>query len=82
MKIKIFYINFYVVSIRKSEENLEYHKVGQYGPDENQGHLLFVCLVGRIQSRVYVLKRLQLWLYIKLIDNIASAGGIKRGLVA
>ena len=35
---------------------LEDWKVGRYGPDINQGHLFFVCLVGRIQSRQKVLK--------------------------
>ena len=38
---------FYVVSVRMSEEIiLEDQKVVQYGPDRNQGHLFFVCLVG------------------------------------
>ena len=48
MKVEI----LYVVSVLMSGEIiLEYHKVGRYGPDRNQGHLFFVCLVGRIQPR-------------------------------
>ena len=43
---------FYVVTLCMSGEIiLEDRKVGQYGPDRNQGHLFFVYLVGRIQSR-------------------------------
>ena len=48
---------FYVVSVRMSEEIiLEDHKVVQYGPDRNQGHLFFVCIVGSIQSSRWLLK--------------------------
>ena len=37
---------FYVVSVRMSVEIiLEDQKVGRYGPDRNQGHLFFVCIV-------------------------------------
>ena len=43
---------FYVVSVHMSGEIIsEDWKVGQYGPDRNQGHLYFVCLVGRSRSR-------------------------------
>ena len=39
---------FYVVSVRISGEIfIEDWKFGQYGPDRNQVHLFFVCLVGR-----------------------------------
>ena len=42
---------FYVVSVRMSVEIiLEDRKVERYGPDRNQGRLLFVCLVGISRS--------------------------------
>ena len=42
---------FYLVSVRiPGKIILEDWKVGKYGTDRDQGHLFFVCLVGRIRS--------------------------------
>ena len=38
---------FYVVYFCMLREILEYQKVGGYWTDRNQGHLFFVCLVGK-----------------------------------
>ena len=48
MNVEIFYV---VPVLMSGEIILEYQKVGPYGPDRNQGHLFFVCLVKRSRSK-------------------------------
>ena len=48
---------FYLVSIRMPVEiTLEDHKVGQYRPDRNQGHLLFGFFISKNTIKVISVK--------------------------